>query len=71
MSVSDRVTDGNVHAVYDPGELVYNDGYLDEVLELTENNNDYAAAANNNGTKVSNLPRSGLQTREMKPLSRT
>ena len=48
MSVSDRVMDGNVHAVYDPGDLVFNDGHLeDEVLEMTENNNDYAAAANN------------------------
>ena len=48
MSVSDRVMDGNVHAVYDPGELVFNGGHLeDEVLEMTENNNEYAAAANN------------------------
>jgi hypothetical protein len=52
MSVSDRVMDGNVHAVYDPGELVFNDGHLEEdVLEMTENNNEYyaGAAATNNG----------------------
>jgi hypothetical protein len=47
MSVSDRVMDGNVHAVYDPGELVINDGYLEDVLEMTGYNNEYAAAANN------------------------
>jgi hypothetical protein len=51
MSVSDRVMDGNVHAVYDPGELVGNDGYLDEVQELTENNNEYHAANANNGNQ--------------------
>jgi hypothetical protein len=60
MSVSDRVMDGNVHAVYDPGELVYNDGYLDEVLELTENNNEYAAAANNNGNQGEQLAAIGI-----------
>ncbi len=47
MSVSDRVMDGNVHAVYDPGELVFNDGQLEDVLEMTEYNDEYAAAANN------------------------
>ncbi len=47
MSVSDRVMDGNVHAVYDPGELVLSDGHLEDVLEMTEYNDEYAAAANN------------------------
>jgi hypothetical protein len=47
MSVSDRVMDGNVHAVYDPGEVVFNDGHLEDALEMTENNGEYAAAVNN------------------------
>jgi hypothetical protein len=47
MSVSDSVMDGNVHAVYDPGELVFNYGHLEDVLEMTEYNDEYAAAANN------------------------
>ena len=59
MSVSDRVMDGNVHAVYDPGELVGYDGYLDEVQELTENNNEYHAAnhaANANNSNQGEQP---------------
>ncbi len=47
MSVSDRVMDGNVHAVYDSGGRVFNDGHLEDVLEMTEYNNEYAAAATN------------------------
>ena len=48
MSVSDRVMDGNLHAVYDPGEVVFNSGLLDDnVLEMMETNDEYAAAANN------------------------
>lgn len=51
MSISDRVLDGSVHAVYDPGELVYNDGLLDDVLEMTENNDAYHASSAHNGNQ--------------------
>jgi hypothetical protein len=47
MSVSDRVIDEYLHAMFDPGELVFNDAHVEDVLEMTEYNNEYAAAASN------------------------
>jgi Plant transposon protein len=48
MAVSDRVMEGNVHAVYDPCANVFNDGLCEDVQDIAENNAEFGAGNNEN-----------------------